>query len=106
MIALIVVGGCLGIAFVIWGKSPSRIAARALLTASECWTTLDYPLIPVKHLNRQFAAIVVDGCGGGFVYISMSVIWPSIISALYTTDVTYTGWLSVCLPTSHDVQKC
>jgi len=61
----------------------------------EAYTTLDYPLIPMRLFrNIKYDATIACASIGAMVYYSMTVIWPSMIGYLYTTDVQEVGWLS------------
>jgi hypothetical protein len=42
----------------------------------------------------NYSAVVVTACVGTMVYISMNILWPLQIAALYTTDNIKIGWLS------------
>ncbi|KAF2465359.1 fungal trichothecene efflux pump [Lindgomyces ingoldianus] len=61
----------------------------------ESYSGLEYPLIPMRLFkNIKYNAIVACASIGGMVYYANTVIWPTMIGALFTTDVTKTGWLS------------
>ncbi|KAF2186650.1 fungal trichothecene efflux pump [Zopfia rhizophila CBS 207.26] len=61
----------------------------------EAYAGLEYPLIPMRLFkNIQYDAIIACASIGAMVYYANTVIWPTMIGALYTTDVTATGWLS------------
>ncbi|KAF2836293.1 fungal trichothecene efflux pump [Patellaria atrata CBS 101060] len=56
---------------------------------------LDYPLIPMGVFkNIKYDSIVACASIGAIVYYSMTVIWPTMIGALFTTDIQEIGWLS------------
>ncbi|KAF2263053.1 fungal trichothecene efflux pump [Lojkania enalia] len=61
----------------------------------EAYCGLEYPLIPM-HLfrNIQYDALVACASFGAVVYYANTVIWPTMIGALFTNDITKTGWLS------------
>ncbi|KAH8721561.1 fungal trichothecene efflux pump-domain-containing protein [Phaeosphaeriaceae sp. PMI808] len=61
----------------------------------EAYSGLEYPLIPM-HLfkNIHYDANVACASLAAIVYYANSIIWPTMINALFTTDVTQTGWLS------------
>lgn len=62
----------------------------------EAYSGLDYPLVPMRLFkNIPYNANVACASFGAVVYYANSVIWPSMIGALFTTDVEETGWLSV-----------
>ncbi|KAK6366829.1 hypothetical protein LTS17_010380 [Exophiala oligosperma] len=44
--------------------------------------------------NTGFSAVVVTSTVGGMVYYSMSVLWPTILAGVYTTDTMDIGWKS------------
>lgn len=61
----------------------------------EAYSGHDAPLIPMSLFkNVKYDAIVACASIGAMVYYSMTVLWPTLIGALFTTDVTETGWLS------------
>ena len=41
-----------------------------------------------------FVAVVICAAIGAVVYYSMTVVWPTAISALYTTETMAVGWQS------------
>ncbi|KAF2677351.1 fungal trichothecene efflux pump [Lentithecium fluviatile CBS 122367] len=61
----------------------------------EAYSGLDYPLIPM-HLfkNIEYDANIACASLAAVVYYANTVIWPTMIGALFTTDVNKTGWLS------------
>ncbi|KAL5119952.1 hypothetical protein ACEQ8H_002050 [Pleosporales sp. CAS-2024a] len=57
-----------------------------------CKTT---PLMPPRlFTDVGYVAIVVAACIGAMVYYSMTVVWPTLIGTIYTTDVIKIGWQS------------
>ncbi|KAL1596485.1 hypothetical protein SLS60_009131 [Paraconiothyrium brasiliense] len=61
----------------------------------EAYSGLQYPLIPMKLFkNIQYDANVACASLAAVVYYANTVIWPTMIGALFTTDVQKTGWLS------------
>ncbi|KAF4954933.1 hypothetical protein FGADI_4933 [Fusarium gaditjirri] len=53
------------------------------------------PLIPSSVFkNIGFVAVVTCATVASMVYYSLTVLWPTIISALYTTDSIKVGWQS------------
>jgi MFS family permease len=73
----------------------------ALVIVAFClWETFgpsSTPLIPMSVFkNGKYDAILACACVGAMVSYSTSIIWPQAISALYTNDVKYAGWLAVC----------
>lgn len=44
--------------------------------------------------NVKYDAIVACASIGAMVYYSMTVIWPTLVGAMFTTDVQEIGWLS------------
>ncbi|KAF7561424.1 hypothetical protein G7046_g2702 [Stylonectria norvegica] len=53
------------------------------------------PLMPPRVFkNIGFVAIVAIATVASMVYYSLTILWPSIISAIYTTDVIDIGWQS------------
>ena len=65
----------------------------------EVYAGLEYPLIPMRLFrNVPYDANVACASLAAIVYYANSVIWPTMISSLFTTDITEIGWLSVCAP--------
>jgi len=61
----------------------------------EAYSGHESPLIPMSLFkNIKYDAIVACASIGAMVYYSMTVLWPTLIGALFTTDVTEVGWLS------------
>lgn len=53
------------------------------------------PLMPPRMFkNIGFVAITTLATLGAMVYYSLTVLWPTIISTVYTTNVTEVGWQS------------
>lgn len=78
-ISSLVIGGVLLIALFVW----------------ESFANLKYPAIPVKFFrNRGFVALVCCATVASMFYYSAVLLWPQQVQALFTTDVTYAGWLS------------
>lgn len=44
--------------------------------------------------NIKYVAIVACASVAAMVYYSMTVVWPTLVGAMFTTDVTEIGWLS------------
>ncbi|GKZ37917.1 hypothetical protein AbraIFM66950_009749 [Aspergillus brasiliensis] len=62
----------------------------------EIFIPLQQPLLPMSLLrNRGYVGAVCSALVGNMVYFSMSLLWPTAITALYTTDTIKTGWLSI-----------
>ncbi|KAK3697569.1 hypothetical protein LTR37_017400 [Vermiconidia calcicola] len=79
VVATTVIGGCLIIAFGIY----------------EAYFCHTHPLMPPRMFKKiGFVAIVLCATVGSMVYYSMTVIWPTIIGTLYTTDTMAVGWKS------------
>ncbi|KAF1981886.1 fungal trichothecene efflux pump [Aulographum hederae CBS 113979] len=52
-------------------------------------------LMPLRLFkNVGYVAIVGIACVGAMIYYSLTVLWPTIISTVYTTDVKAIGWQS------------
>lgn len=63
--------------------------------AWEAYSGHESPLIPMALFkNTKYDAIVACASIGGLVYYSMTVIWPTLIGAIFTTNVQEIGWLS------------
>ncbi|KAF2032852.1 fungal trichothecene efflux pump [Setomelanomma holmii] len=61
----------------------------------EAYSGLEYPLIPMRLFkNIQYDANVACASLAAIVYYANSIIWPTMVSSLFTTDVTEIGWLS------------
>ncbi|KAJ4371930.1 hypothetical protein N0V86_008484 [Didymella sp. IMI 355093] len=61
----------------------------------EAYSRQRYPLIPMKLFrNVHYDANVICASLGGVVYYANSIVWPSMIGSLFTTDVSKIGWLS------------
>ncbi|CAK7202258.1 hypothetical protein SEUCBS139899_004980 [Sporothrix eucalyptigena] len=53
------------------------------------------PLMPPRLFkNRGFVGIVIVASIGAMIYYSMTVLWPTIITTLYTSDSIQVGWQS------------
>ncbi|KAF2024793.1 MFS general substrate transporter [Setomelanomma holmii] len=53
------------------------------------------PLMPPRLFKDVgFVAIVVAACIGAMVYYSMTIVWPTLITTVYTPDVIAVGWQS------------
>jgi hypothetical protein len=62
----------------------------------EAYCGLEYPLLPMRFfLNIKWVAIVVCATVGAMVFYSMNVMWPNLVTILYTTNLQEAGWLSV-----------
>lgn len=83
-------------------KSAATISAlivgAALLAALFVWESfanLKYPAIPVKFFaNRGYISLVAIATVSSMVYYSSILLWPQQVQALFTSDITYAGWLS------------
>jgi hypothetical protein len=63
---------------------------------------LEYPLIPLRLFrNIEYDANVACASLAAIVYYANSIIWPTMVSSLFTTDITKIGWLSVSLRNLH-----
>ncbi|KAF1916634.1 fungal trichothecene efflux pump [Ampelomyces quisqualis] len=61
----------------------------------EVYAGLEYPLIPMRLFkNVEYDANVACASLAAIVYYANSIIWPTMVSSLFTTDVTDIGWLS------------
>ncbi|KIH94343.1 siderophore iron transporter [Sporothrix brasiliensis 5110] len=53
------------------------------------------PLMPPRLFkNKGFVGIVIVATIGAMIYYSMTVLWPTIVGTLYTTDSLQIGWQS------------
>lgn len=55
---------------------------------------LSHPLIPMSLFNGKYVSLVLCATVCSMIYYSINVIWPTEISALFTTDSIEIGWLS------------
>jgi MFS family permease len=66
------------------------------LVAYELWVARA-PIIPPSMMkNAQCMLIIGVACVGGMIYYGMSVFWPEMVSNLFTSDLEYQGWLTMC----------
>lgn len=57
-----------------------------------------HALVPVQTLkNKDFVSLCVTGSVATMVYYSMNVLWPRMVSSLFTTDILKVGWYSAAL---------
>ena len=76
----------------------SLVLGVVILIILGLWETygkLSYPIIPVEFFkNRGYMALVCCATVASMFYYSAVLLWPQQVAALYTTDITYGGWLS------------
>ncbi|KAI2782724.1 putative siderophore iron transporter [Daldinia loculata] len=61
----------------------------------EAYAKLEYPAIPVQFFaNRGFISLVACATVATMSYYSAVLLWPQQVKALYTSDITYGGWIS------------
>ncbi|KAI0839239.1 trichothecene efflux pump [Hypoxylon sp. FL0890] len=61
----------------------------------EAFAKLEYPAIPVQFFaNRGFISLVACATVATMSYYSAVLLWPQQVKALYTSDITYGGWIS------------
>ncbi|OTB01318.1 hypothetical protein M426DRAFT_323587 [Hypoxylon sp. CI-4A] len=61
----------------------------------EAVAKLEYPAIPVQFFaNRGFISLVACATVATMSYYSAVLLWPQQVQALYTSDITYAGWIS------------
>ncbi|KAL6704665.1 hypothetical protein ACN47E_007947 [Coniothyrium glycines] len=61
----------------------------------EAYSGLEYPLIPMRLFRKiSYDANVACASLAAIVYYANSIIWPTMVSSLFTTDITEIGWLS------------
>ncbi|KAG9234533.1 fungal trichothecene efflux pump [Amylocarpus encephaloides] len=61
----------------------------------EAFSGHEFPLIPMRLFkNGKYNAITACASIAAMVYYSMTVVWPTLIGALFTTNVKEIGWLS------------
>jgi hypothetical protein len=84
-----------------WGSAAvisSIVIGIVLLIVLGLWETygkLAYPIIPVAFFkNRGYMALVCCATVASMFYYSAVLLWPQQVAALYTTEITYGGWLS------------
>lgn len=82
----------------------SLVVGAALLVALFAWEAtakLEYPAIPVKlFANRGFMSLVTMATVATMFYYSAVLLWPQQVQALFTSDVTYAGWLTCTVASS------
>lgn len=62
----------------------------------EAYAGLESPLIPMRLFkNIQYDAMVACASLAAIVYYANSIIWPTMVGALFTNDIAEIGWLSV-----------
>ncbi|KAI0509092.1 fungal trichothecene efflux pump [Xylaria bambusicola] len=67
----------------------------------ETYADLEYPAIPVKFFrNRGFISLVACATVATMFYYSAVLLWPQQVKALFTSDITYGGWLSATVPSA------
>ncbi|KAI0538876.1 fungal trichothecene efflux pump [Xylaria digitata] len=72
-----------------------------ILFVYESYANLEYPAIPVKFFrNRGFISLVACATVATMFYYSAVLLWPQQVRALFTTDITYGGWLSATVPSA------
>nr|OQO23436.1 hypothetical protein B0A51_10297 [Rachicladosporium sp. CCFEE 5018] len=81
VIATLVVGGLTIIAFGVY----------------EAYLCKKVPLMPPRLFkNIGFVAVITCAAIGAMVYYALTILWPTMISTLYTPDIMQVGWKS-CL---------
>ncbi|KAH8176649.1 fungal trichothecene efflux pump (TRI12) domain-containing protein [Sarocladium implicatum] len=72
-----------------------------ILFVWEGFANLKYPAIPVKFFaNRGFMSLVTCATVASMFYYSAVLLWPQQVQALFTSDITYAGWLSCTVASS------
>lgn len=70
-------------------------ACLIVLFIYESYANLTYPAIPVKlFANRGFISLVACATVASMFYYSAVLLWPQQVAHLYTSNITYAGWLS------------
>ncbi|KAK2673394.1 MFS transporter superfamily [Fusarium oxysporum f. sp. vasinfectum] len=73
----------------------SLFTTGCVLFLEEAYFCSVKPLIPPSVFkNTGFVAVVTCATVASMVYYSLTVLWPTILSALYTTDSIKVGWQS------------
>ncbi|KAJ3570048.1 hypothetical protein NPX13_g5864 [Xylaria arbuscula] len=76
-------------------------ALLIILFIYESYADLEYPAIPVKFFrNRGFISLVACATVATMFYYSAVLLWPQQVKALFTSDITYGGWLSATVPSA------
>ncbi|KAI1384229.1 putative siderophore iron transporter [Hypoxylon trugodes] len=71
------------------------VALLVVLFIYEAYAKLEYPAIPVQFFaNRGFISLVACATVATMSYYSAVLLWPQQVKALYTSDITYGGWIS------------
>ncbi|KAF7563973.1 hypothetical protein G7046_g163 [Stylonectria norvegica] len=82
----------------------SLVIGSVLLIALFVWESfadLKYPAIPVKFFaNRGFMSLVCCATVASMFYYSAVLLWPQQVATLFTSDITYGGWLSCTVASS------
>ncbi|KAF2489135.1 fungal trichothecene efflux pump [Lophium mytilinum] len=78
------------------GALLSGFATLVLFCIWEAFCGLEYPLIPMSLFKSlKYDVLTICASVGCMVYYSMTVIWPTMASALYApNNIQETGWLS------------
>ncbi|OJJ43515.1 hypothetical protein ASPZODRAFT_154411 [Penicilliopsis zonata CBS 506.65] len=62
----------------------------------ETFVSIEQPILPLSLLrNPGYTACVCSALVGNMVYFSMSILWPTAVAALFTTNAIHAGWLAV-----------
>jgi len=97
VIGTIVGGGVLLIIFVVYGElgRTVHLGSSRLTAYSELFAPIKYPLMPLRlWKNGGYVATILTASVAAMIYYSMNVLWPTQITALYSTDMLTIGWMS------------
>ncbi|KAK3668757.1 hypothetical protein LTR22_000237 [Elasticomyces elasticus] len=79
VISTLVVGFVTSVVFVLW----------------ECFAPLERPLVPMRLFrSRGYCVLTLISGIGGMLYYSLNVIYPTMVGALFTTDIVKAGLLT------------
>lgn len=95
VLATIIIGILTLVGFGLYGKhSKNRHSAQAPAnTITEQYLCKTTPLMPPRLFKDiGYVALVLAAAIAAMVYYSMTVVWPTLISTVYTTDVIQVGW--------------
>lgn len=71
------------------------IAGLVAFCLWEAYCPHEYPLMPMRlSRNLKYDAIVACAAIGAMVYYAGTVLWPTMVGALFSASVEKTGWLS------------
>lgn len=96
VIAPLVVGFCTLVAFALYGKYlPIAVTVHSLTSSLEIYVPHKYPLIPMSLFrNTRWLALAGVAAVATMFYYSLTVIWPQMITSLYSSNNIEIGLMS------------